>query len=276
MTEHRLPRRDRIALIAGLIGVTAVSWAYLVYLTSSMDMGSPDMGAMDMESMPMGSAGEPASIAASDVLKIKPWTGIDFLLMFLMWAVMMVGMMTPTAIPMTLIYAAVARKAADQGTPLAPAAVFIGGYTVMWTLFSVGATAAQWGLDQAALLSPMMVSTSPALGASLLIAAGVYQMTPAKNACLSHCRSPMHFISEHWRQGAAGAFQMGLEHGAYCLGCCWALMGLLFFGGVMNLLWIAAITLFVLLEKVLPIGVGGGRAAGVAMVIFGLVVLLRV
>ena len=276
MTEHHLPRRDRIALIAGLVGVTAVSWAYLVYLTHSMDMGSPDMGAMDMESMPMGSAGEPASIAASDVLKIKPWTGVDFLLMFLMWAVMMVGMMTPTAMPMTLIYAAVARKAADQGTPLAPAAVFIGGYTTMWTLFSVGATAAQWGLDQAALLSPMMVSTSPALGAWLLIAAGIYQMTPAKNACLSHCRSPMHFISEHWRPGAVGAFQMGLEHGAYCLGCCWALMGLLFFGGVMNLLWIAAITLFVLLEKVLPVGVGGGRAAGVAMVIVGLVLLVRV
>ena len=146
----------------------------------------------------------------------------------------------------------------------------------MWTLFSVAATAAQWGLDQAALLSPMMVATSPALGASLLIAAGVYQMTPAKNACLRHCRSPMHFISEHWRHGVDGAFKMGLEHGAYCLGCFWALMGLLFFGGVMNLLWIAAITLFVLLEKVLPIGVGGGRAAGAAMVLFGLILLVRV
>ena len=265
MSEHRLPRRDRIALIAGLIGVTAVSWAYLVYLTFSMDMGGMGTGSMDMESM-----------SAANVLKLKPWTGVDFLMMVLMWAVMMVGMMTPTAIPMTLIYAAVVRKAAAQGSPLAPAAVFIGGYTAMWTLFSVGATAAQWGLDQAALLSPMMVATSPALGASLLVAAGVYQMTPAKNACLRHCRSPMQFISEHWRPGAAGAFKMGLEHGAYCLGCCWALMGLLFVGGVMNLLWIAAITLFVLLEKLLPIGVGGGQAAGVAMVVVGLVLAARV
>ena len=273
MTEYRLPRRDRIALIAGLVGVTAVSWAYLVYLTFSMDMGGMGMESMPAGGMGTGSASEPASMSAADVLKIKPWSGVDFLLMFLMWAVMMVGMMTPTAMPMTLIYAAVARKAAGQGTPLAPAAVFIGGYTAMWTLFSVGATAAQWGLDQAALLSPMMVATSPALGASLLIAAGVYQMTPAKNACLRHCRSPMHFISEHWRPGATGAFKMGLEHGAYCLGCCWALMGLLFFGGVMNLLWIAGITLFVLLEKVLPIGARGGRVAGTGMVICGLVLL---
>ncbi len=276
MTEHHLPRRDRIALIAGLVGVTAVSWAYLVYLTFPIDMSGMGMGSMSAGGMDTSSASEIGSMSAVDVLKIKPWSGVDFLLMFLMWAVMMVGMMTPAAIPMTLIYAAVARKAASQGTPLAPAAVFIGGYTAMWTLFSVGTTAAQWGLDQAALLSPMMVSTSPALGASLLIAAGVYQMTPAKNACLRHCRSPMHFISEHWRSGAAGAVKMGLAHGAYCLGCCWAQMGLLFFGGVMNLLWIAAITLFVLLEKVLPIGVGGGRAAGVAMVIFGLVLLVRV
>ena len=179
MTEHRLPRRDRIALIVGLLGLTAVSWAYLIHLTFAMDMGG----------MGMDPPGEPGSMSAAEVLKIKPWAGIDFLLMFLMWAVMMVGMMTPTAIPMTLIYAAVARKAATQGTPLAPAAVFVGGYLAMWTFFSVGATAAQWGLDQAALLSPMMVATSPALGASLLIAAGVYQMTPAKDACLRHCLS---------------------------------------------------------------------------------------
>ena len=265
MTEHRLPRRDRIALIAGLIGVTVVSWAYLVYLTFSMDVGSMDMS----------SDGGMGSMSAADVLKIKPWSGVDFLLMFLMWAVMMVGMMTPTAMPMTLIYAAVARKAATQGTPLAPAAVFVGGYTAMWTLFSVGATAAQWGLDQAALLSPMMVSTSPALGASLLIAAGVYQMTPAKNACLRHCRSPMHFISEHWRPGAAGAFKMGLEHGVYCLGCCWALMGLLFFGGVMNLLWIAAIAIFVLIEKATPFGSIVGRLGGVCMVLAGGIIVIN-
>ena len=196
--------------------------------------------------------------------------------MFVMWAVMMVGMMLPSAIPMTLIYGAVARKAAGQGTTLAPAAVFISGYIAIWTVFSAGAAFAQWALDQAALLSPMLVSNSPWLGAALLIAAGVYQMTPAKEACLRHCRSPAHFISEHWRPGWAGAFRMGLDHGAFCLGCCWALMGLLFFGGVMNLLWIAGITLFVLLEKVLPFGGRSGRFAGIAMIAGGLAVLSQV
>ena len=267
-----LPRRDRIAIWAALSGVTVIAWAYLVHMAMGMDRmtgmsGMAGMGGMEMPGMDMG------GMDHSGMLMIHPWTAADFVLMFLMWAVMMVGMMVPTAIPMTLIYAAVARKAEAQRTPVAPAFVFVGGYIAMWTIFSVGATLAQWGLDQAALLSPMLVTTSPALGAGLLIAAGVYQLTPAKNACLAHCRTPVHFISKHWRKGAAGAFRMGLEHGAFCLGCCWALMLLLFFGGVMNLLWIAGITLFVLLEKVIPHGVGGGKLAGVAMIVAGIVVL---
>ncbi len=255
MQAASLPRRDRIAILSALAGVTALSWGYLIRMAVQMDM----------------SAMMPAAM-----LEIHPWSAGDFVLMFVMWAVMMVGMMVPTAIPMTLIYAAVARKAAGQGTTLAPAAVFISGYITMWTVFSGGATFAQWALDQAALLSPMLVSNSPWLGAALLIAAGAYQMTPAKEACLLHCRSPAHFISEHWRPGWAGAFRMGLEHGAFCLGCCWALMGLLFFGGVMNLLWIAAITLFVLLEKVLPFGARSGRLAGIAMIAGGLAVLSQI
>ncbi len=247
-TERR-PRRDRTAILVGLGGVTALAWLYLILMALAMD----------------GSGMGPDA-----VLGIKPWTGVDFLLMFLMWAVMMVGMMVPTAIPMTLIYAAVVRNATRKGETLAPATVFVGGYVAVWTIFSLGATAAQWALDQAALLSPMMVSNSPVLGAVLLVAAGVYQLTPAKQVCLRHCRAPAHFIAERWRPGAGGAFRMGLEHGAYCLGCCWILMGLLFVGGVMNLLWIAAITLFVLLEKVLPFGAGGGRLAGWLMIAAGL------
>lgn len=147
--------------------------------------------------------------------------------MGLMWAVMMVGMMIPSAAPMTLIYATVARKAARQGTLLAPTAVFVLGHLGIWTLFSVGATLAQWALHEAALLSPMMVTNSAGLGAGLLVAAGVYQLTPMKNRCLDHCRSPAHFISQHWRPGTFGAFRMGLEHGLFCLRCCWVLMGLL-------------------------------------------------
>jgi predicted metal-binding membrane protein len=181
----------------------------------------------------------------------------------------MVAMMVPTAVPMTLLYAPVARKAAAQHSPVAPAFVFVAGYAAMWAIFSILATVAQWRLDQAALLSPMMVSRSAGLGAVLLIAAGVYQLTPLKNACLRSCRAPAHFLSRHWHNGRLGAFRMGVRLGAYCLGCCWILMGLLFVGGVMNLLWIAAIAVFVLLEKTIPFGVIGGRAAGAAMIVTG-------
>lgn len=245
-----LPRRDRIAIISGLLGVTALAWTYLIVMAMGMDV--PTNG-----------------VAGRAALKVHPWKALDFWLMFLMWAVMMVGMMLPTAIPMTLIHAAVGRKAARQGTSVAPSAAFVTGYVVIWTLFSVGATIAQFALDQAALLSAMLVSTSPALGAALLVSAGLYQFTPIKSACLDHCRSPFHFISEHWRPGAVGAFRMGIEHGVYCLGCCWVLMGLLFFGGVMNLLWIAAITGFVLFEKLLPEGRLASRVAGLALIVLG-------
>jgi predicted metal-binding membrane protein len=217
-----LPLRDRVAILSALAGTTILAWIYLVDMATGMD----GMMAMDAGSM----------------MQIKPWTAAEFGFMLLMWVIMMIGMMVPTAVPMALIYAAIARKAARQGTTLAPTAFFVSGYIVIWSLFSVVATLAQWGLDQAALLSPMMVMTSPGLGAGLLIVAGLYQMTPMKDACLRHCRSPVHFISQSWKPGASGAFRMGLEHGAYCLGCCWILMGLLFFGGVMSLLWIAGIT----------------------------------
>jgi predicted metal-binding membrane protein len=198
-----------------------------------------------------------------------PWTATEFALRLAMWALMMVAMMVPTAAPMTLLYAAVARKAAAQHYPLASTSVFVTGYIAMWTTFSLVATIAQHALDQAALLSPMMVSTSAGFGAALLIAAGVYQLTPLKNACLRNCRTPAHFLSRYWRTGNVGAFRMGLRLGAYCVGCCWILMGLLFVGGVMNLLWIAAIAIFVLLEKTIPCGEVGGRVAGAAMILFG-------
>jgi predicted metal-binding membrane protein len=186
-----------------------------------------------------------------------------------MWALMMVAMMVPTAVPMTLVYAAVARKAASQNSPVAPTFLLVAGYITIWALFSVGAASAQLGLDRMALLSPMMVSKSALLGSALLIGAGVYQLTPLKHACLQHCRNPAHFISQHWRSGATGAFRMGIRLGAYCVGCCWVLMGLLFVGGVMNLVWIAAIAIFVLLEKVIPFAVTGGRVVGATMILVG-------
>jgi predicted metal-binding membrane protein len=229
---------------------------------SEMNMGETAMGEPEMGKMNMASA-----------MTTQGWTTKYFIAMLLMWVIMMIGMMVPTAAPMALIYAAIARKAASQGTVLAPTATFVSGYIVMWTLFSLFATLAQWGLDEAALLSPMMVSSSPVFGAAILIGAGIYQMTPMKDACLQHCRSPAHFISKSWRPGAMGAFRMGIKHGAYCLGCCWILMALLFFGGVMSLAWIAGITLFVLLEKVIPFGKIGGKIAGGGLVAWGLVTL---
>ncbi len=200
---------------------------------------------------------------------VKPWTVTEFVLTFTMWALMMIAMMVPTAAPMTLTYAAVARKAAAQHNPLAPTFVFVTGYITMWAIFSLVVTVAQHALDQAALLSPMMASASARLGAAILIAAGLYQLTPLKNACLKNCRAPAHFISRYWHPGNLGAFRMGLRIGAYCVGCCWILMALLFVGGVMNLLWVAAIAIFVLLEKTIPFGDVSGRVAGAAMILFG-------
>ncbi len=154
------------------------------------------------------------------MMQMPVWTTSYFVAMLLMWIIMMIGMMVPSAIPMVLIFAAVARKAADQGTHVSTYS-FVVGYIVIWSLFSVVATLAQWRLDEAALLSPMMVANSPVFGAGLLTAAGLYQLTPMKDACLKHCRSPAHFISNSWKPGTFGAFRMGLHHGAFCLGCCW-------------------------------------------------------
>jgi len=152
---------------------------------------------------------------------------------------------------------------------LPPTAVFVAGYLCAWVLFSVAATLAQWALERAALLSPMLVANSPRLGAGLLLAAGVYQLTPWKGACLSRCRNPVQFFASHFRPGVRGALRLGFRYGLYCLGCCWLLMGLLFVGGVMNLLWIAALSVFVLAEKVIPLGDWGGRIAGVVLIGIG-------
>jgi predicted metal-binding membrane protein len=244
-------------VLAGLAGITVAAWVYVVVTARRMATGSAGM------------SGHSMAPTMDAMTGIRPWTATEFGLRLAMWAVMMVAMMVPTAAPMTLMYAAVARKAAAQHNPLAPTFVLVAGYITMWTVFGLVATIAQHALDQAALLSPMMVSRSPMFGAALLIAAGIYQLTPFKNACLRSCREPARFVSRYWRTGNLGAFRMGLRLGAYCVGCCWILMGLLFVGGVMNLLWIAAIAIFVLLEKTMPFGVVGGRLAGAAMILVG-------
>lgn len=240
-------RRERAVVLCGLAVIVALSWIYMYYLAWQMR-------GMDMEmAMP----------------RMQVWGVADFGLTFVMWAVMMVAMMTPSAAPMILTFAGINRSRRDQHVPHVSTGVFLLGYLAVWAGFSLLATTAQWGLQAASLLSPMMASTSPILGGVLLLAAGTYQWTPLKYACLRHCRSPMGFILNDWREGSRGAFLMGLKHGGYCVGCCWFLMALLFVAGVMNLLWVAAIAGFVLLEKVTPAGHRVGRLAGVLLVAGG-------
>jgi predicted metal-binding membrane protein len=206
---------------------------------------------------------------AMAAMRPMAWTAGTAVVMFFMWWIMMVAMMLPSAAPMILLFAAVNRKQREAGSPFVPTGIFAFGYLAVWAFFSLLAVIAQWGLEQTELLSSMMVGTSVVLGALLLIAAGVWQLTPLKHACLKHCRSPLHFLSHHWHKGRLGAFRMGVEHGAFCLGCCWFLMALLFYGGVMNLYWIVGLAAFVLIEKVVPYGHGIGSVAGVGLLAWG-------
>ena len=218
--------RRRVLLGLGLI--TVLSWCYLVFLSARMgDMGSPF-------AMPMTSA----------------WAGPDIVLMWTMWAVMMAGMMVPSASPMIGAYATTVRSGTVgfHGST----GLFVAGYLVAWSGFAALATTAQWVLHDATLVSAMGVSTSRWLGGGLLLAAGAYQFTGVKDACLRQCRSPLGFLLNEWRPGPGGAVVMGLRHGALCIGCCWALMALLFVLGVMNLWWIALVASVVLLEKIVP------------------------
>lgn len=247
-------RRDRLVVVFCVLLVVALSWAYLLAGAGMVQ----EMGEM---LMPMGTG---------------PWTLGHAVIVLVMWSVMMAAMMLPSAAPMILLYAAMARRRSERGE-LATASgtiAFVVGYLAVWAAFSLAATALQFGLEKAALLSPAMETTSIVLAGAVLIAAGVYQWTPLKRACLRYCRSPLDFIMTHWRPGTRGALLMGLRHGAVCVGCCWLLMLLLFVGGVMNLAWIAGVALFVLVEKLSRAGHWIGRGAGVLLVVWGGATLL--
>jgi predicted metal-binding membrane protein len=260
-------RRERAVVIAALAILTALAWMDLAWLADDMAMGG-----MDMSGFRMIPAGQGLMMPAG-----APWQPIEFAYVFAMWTVMMIGMMTPSVAPMILIYARVGRQAEMSGQPFAASAWFAAGYLVAWTAFSLAATFAQWALQRAALLTPMMESASNVLGGVVLIAAGVYQWTPVKEACLSYCQAPLTFIMRHggFRREAAGALTLGFRHGLYCIGCCWALMLLLFVGGIMNLLWIAALAMLVLFEKTVPFGKSVSRVAGVAFIAMGAWLLLH-
>lgn len=205
----------------------------------------------------------------------QPWGLADFLFTYAMWVVMMIGMMAGSAAPVVLLFAAAHARRDSRRLPLIVLAFGL-GYLLAWTGFSLGATLAQWLLHRAALLSPQMALHSSQAGGGVLIAAGIYQMTSLKRACLRHCQSPLGFLMARWRDGLAGALQMGWRHGVYCLGCCWALMGVLFVVGVMNLAWVALLAGFILLEKVGPAGVTVARVAGAAMIAAGAMLLAAV
>jgi predicted metal-binding membrane protein len=260
-------RRERAIVIAALAILTALAWMDLALLADDMAMGG-----MDMSGFRMIPAGQGLMMPAG-----APWQPIEFAYVFAMWAVMMIGMMTPSVTPMILIYARVGNQADMSGQPFAASAWFAAGYLVAWTAFSLAATFAQWVLQRAALLTPMMESASNVFGGVALIAAGIYQWTPVKEACLSYCQAPLTFIMRHggFRRDAAGALTLGFRHGLYCIGCCWVLMLLLFVGGVMNLLWIAALAMLVLFEKTVPFGKSVSRVAGVAFIAMGAWLLLH-
>jgi predicted metal-binding membrane protein len=246
-------KRDRVIILSGLVAAAALAWVYLLYLARGMRAlatGALGMGAV----MP----------------HVKPWTAVDFTLMFLMWSVMMVAMMIPTAAPMILAFAAISRKRHEQRRPYVPTAVFVAAYVVVWCGFSLLATLSNWALHRGGFMSSMMGSAVPSVGGLILVASGVFQWTPLKHACLWRCRTPLGFLMTEWREGYRGALVMGLRHGSFCLICCWALMALLFVLGVMNILWIAALTVFVLLEKVGSKTIWISRASGAFLVVWGL------
>ena len=217
-------------------------------------------------------AADETMMAAMGMAMNAPWTRTDLLLTFVMWTVMMVGMMAPSVAPVLLLASKAPRD--SRRSSLSVAVSFGAGYLLVWTAFSAIATLAQWALHEGALLSPAMAASSPRVAGAILIGAGLYQLTPLKQLCLTHCRSPISFLMAHWRGGRTGPIRMGVHHGLHCLGCCWALMAVLFAVGVMNLAWVAGLALLVLVEKVAPGAERISRLAGVAFVLLGIVKLV--
>ena len=251
----------RVLPLGATAALCLLAWAYLV-------AEAADMGGMSARGI-MDAGGMASS-----------WTLAEVGYLWVMWSIMMVAMMLPAAAPTVLLVARLGRErrgraaAAGSGSTwdtMTPA--FVTGYLLTWTAYSVVAASTQWVLHGTLLVSDMMVSASPFLSGGLLVGAGLFQFTPLKDRCIAHCRSPLSFLTSHWREGTVGALRMGLRHGTYCVGCCWALMALLFVLGVMNLLWVTGLAVLVLLEKTLPGGRWVTRTGGVALLVWGAIVL---
>ena len=258
---ERLLRRDRQIVMGALVLVTVLAW---IYTMTGVGMGS---NVFEMSRLPW-------TDTSVDNMTMT-LSGISYIFVLLaMWWVMMIAMMLPSAAPTILLAAALNRRSTSDRPPFGTATFFTVGYLLAWFIFSLVAMVGQLVLESSGLLSSMMHSTSTYLTAGLLLAAGVWQFSPIKQACLRHCRSPVEFITRHRRPGNRGALVMGLHHGTYCLGCCWFLMVLLFAGGVMNIYWIAGLALFVLVEKMFSRGVWFGRIAGAGFIVIGTALLV--
>jgi predicted metal-binding membrane protein len=274
--EHLL-RRDRIITLAGLVILCAMAWLYIVK-GAGLGMSARQMTTLaffpheQVQDVMQGMPGMQVDAGRS------AWGFATWALMIGMWWIMMIAMMTPSAAPTILLYARVHRSALARRQlrdEVAPIGAFAVGYLLIWLAFSVGVTALHYALERAGLVSTMtMGSRSRWLSGAVLIAAGLYQLSPLKNICLAQCRAPAAFLARYWRPDAPGALRLGARHGAYCVGCCWMLMVLLFVGGVMNLVWIASLAIVVLIEKVLPRGQWVGRGAGVALAGWGVATLV--
>lgn len=250
-------RCDRIVGLIALLLFIALAWWFLL-----QGAGMPD-DPLSMTRMDSG----------MDMAAPRAWTAGTAAIVFIMWWVMMIAMMLPSAAPTILLFGLVNRHEEKRGGRAVGSGIFLLGYVTVWGAFSALATMLQWQLQKLALMSSMMIVTSALLGGFVLVAAGAYQLTPFRDACLQHCRGPAEFIRSHWMPGAAGAWKLGIRHGLFCLGCCWMLMALLFYGGVMNTYWIIGLSVYVFLEKLLPRGMLLSRATSVLLIAWGLFVL---
>lgn len=268
-------RRDRAVVVIAIIVITVLAWVYIQWFAAQMEMAAMAATHLPADSEAMAGMDMPSGVATAIAPAFRSWSVADFAFTFTMWAVMMVGMMTPSVAPMLLLYATVGRNAVTRGRSLAATGWFVAGYLSTWIAFSLAATGAQWTLTRLALLTPMMESASGIFGGIVLIAAGVYQWAPLKDSCLRQCQTPLGFLMSHggFRSDPFGALRLGAEHGTYCVGCCWVLMTLLFVGGIMNLLWIAGLAILILLEKVVPMGRLIPRVAGAVIATSGVFLL---
>ena len=254
----KAPLKDRMIVYVGVASIILVSWAYIIGMgwhMGTLPFSEPmqmDMKTMDMDKMDMAMDNQ-GGLINSLITWMPPsqgaWLSSDFFLLFLMWSVMMIAMMTPSILPMVMLFTAINEKNKTQNKPYASPFNLLFGYLLSWILFSFVITLPQYSMHQAELLNPMMEPTHAYVGALFLILAGLYQFTPFKDACLTVCQSPLSFMMNNWRDGNLGAFLIGYKHGFYCVGCCWVLMLTLFALGVMNIMWVAILTIFVLFEK---------------------------